>query len=103
MAPLTRAAARRVVSSTPLDTLPVPVARYVFSLLPVDARMLCACVCRSWRALLADHALWTRLDLSTSADPTDAAAATLLLRSAAPRAGGQLAALRTSYLYWYGM
>jgi hypothetical protein len=97
MAPLTRAAARARVAWTPLDALPAPVARHVFSLLPVDARMLCACVCRSWRALLADHTLWTRLDTTTTAvavaraasysDPNQAVAA-LLLRAAAARAGG---------------
>ena len=32
--------------------------------LPVDARAQAACVCRSWRAFLADVSLWQVLDLS---------------------------------------
>jgi len=68
--------------------LPLPVLHAVLSLLPVDARLRCAEVCRAWRAALADRALWTALDFSGCAVLTDA-----LLTAAAARAGGQLRSL----------
>ena len=68
--------------------LPLPVLQAVFWLLPVDARLRCAEVCRAWRSALADRALWTALDFSGCAALTDA-----LLTCAAARAGGQLRAL----------
>ena len=95
MPPQTRAAARRVVAPTPLDALPPAVALRILASLPADARLLAAAVCRSWRAMLADPALWTRLDLSKAsgvANPRSRA----LLRAAVARAGGQLEALRVS-------
>jgi hypothetical protein len=95
MPPQTRAAARRVVSPTPLDALPLALALRIFSLLPADARLLAAAVCRSWRAMLAERSLWTRLDLSEASgvdNPTP-----LLLRAAAARAGGQLESLTISH------
>jgi hypothetical protein len=39
----------------------------IFALLPVDQRLLCRAVCRSWRATLANVSLWLRLDLSAEA------------------------------------
>jgi hypothetical protein len=54
--------------------------------LPVATRGRCACVCRAWRAALANSRMWLRLDLSGAA--TDA-----LLCAAAARAGGGLRAL----------
>jgi hypothetical protein len=39
----------------------------VFALLPVDVRLRCREVCTSWRHVLSDRALWTRLDLSSRA------------------------------------
>ncbi len=92
MPPQTRAAVRYATVPTPLDTLPLSVALFIFSLLPVDARLLAAAVCRSWRRMLADRSLWTRLDLSPSSgvtNPTDS-----LFHAAAARAGGQLEVLR---------
>ena len=48
------------------DTLPEPVLRILFLALPVDERARAACVCRSWRAFLADPSLWQVLDLRPS-------------------------------------
>jgi hypothetical protein len=62
-----------------------------------------ACVCRGWRAVLAEPALWTRLDLTAlfkhdaelfKREP--AARAGALLRGAARRAQGQLHSLVTA-------
>jgi hypothetical protein len=54
------------ISADPLTfaSLPLPLAHRIFLALPVDARACAACVCRAWRDVLADPALWTRLDLS---------------------------------------
>jgi hypothetical protein len=80
--------------SSALAPLPLALALYVFSLLPVDQRMRCAEVCRGWRAVLSDVSLWLRLDLSPAggvARATDA-----LVRAAAVRAAGRLQALDLS-------
>jgi hypothetical protein len=79
--------------------LPLCIVLHIFTcLLPVDDRLRCACVCRSWRAALSDVSLWTRLDLSRTSGvraPTgrhgslDAA-----LRCAAAHARGGLQSLR---------
>jgi hypothetical protein len=80
------------MAPTALLSLPNEVAQRIFALLPADDRAICACVCRGWRALLADASLWTRLDLSAASGVicrvSDAA-----LRGAAARAGGALEAL----------
>jgi hypothetical protein len=92
MPPQTRAAARSV--ATTFRALPLPLALRIFALLPSDARLLAAAVCYSWRAMLAERSLWTRLDLADGggvASPNNE-----LLRAAAARAGGQLEFLRTS-------
>jgi hypothetical protein len=64
----------------------------ILALLPVDTRLRCAEVCRSWRAALAERSLWVRLALSpenvVTHRLTDA-----LLRAAAARAGGALLSL----------
>jgi hypothetical protein len=91
MPPQTRAAAHRFVAPTPLDALPLALCLRIFMLLPVDARLLAAAVCRSWRRMLAERSLWTRLDLSRTSGMRNPMA---LLRAAAARAGGQLEALR---------
>ncbi len=96
MSPQRSAAARRV-APTPLDVLPPAVAQHIFSLLPVDARLRAAAVCRSWRALLAERSLWTRLDLSAvrpflSRDG--------ILGVAAARAGGHLEVIRLPEWTW---
>jgi hypothetical protein len=91
------------VAPTTLDALPLPLLLRVLTQLPADAKLLAAAVCRSWRALLAERALWTRLDLSMAsgvsvtrkasgvANPRSRSDA--LLRAAAARAGGQLESL----------
>jgi hypothetical protein len=87
-------AEREDAALTIFYVLPVPLALRIFALLPAHERLLSAAVCRSWRVLLADHASWTRLDLSPAsgvANPSNA-----LLRAAAARAGGQLEVLRLS-------
>jgi hypothetical protein len=45
-------------------SLPVAVVWKVFALLPVDARLRCAEVCRAWRHAAAEPSLWRSLDLS---------------------------------------
>jgi hypothetical protein len=82
-----RVAVAADVRTSALVQLPPSLALRVFLLLPVDQRARACCVCRGWRAFLADPALWTRLDLSSFAKErlTDA-----LLRGAAAKARGQL-------------
>jgi hypothetical protein len=83
MAPRLRSAVVR------FDALPEPVLRILFLALPVDERARAACVCRSWRAFLADPSLWQVLDLT----PAGVAAVRVtqnLVRSAGARAAGQL-------------
>ena len=60
--------------------------------LPPHERARCACVCRAWRAAVADVSLWLRLDL-TSIDGVQwglARRTEALLRGAARRARNQL-------------
>jgi hypothetical protein len=75
-----------------IDVLPPALLRAIFLALPADQRARAACVCRGWRAFLADPALWLRLDLSEDSGVTcrldDAA-----LRAAAARAQGRLEVL----------
>ena len=74
-------------------SLPPPVSRHVFSLVPVDSRLRCAEVCRAWRAALADRSLWKRLDMSRASGVStwlSARAWLSLLRCAVARAGGEL-------------
>jgi hypothetical protein len=71
------------------------VALLIFAQLPVDSRARCACVCRGWRAVLAERSLWTRLDVSRTSGVT-AAVTNALLRGAAARAGGALQTLDVS-------
>jgi hypothetical protein len=82
-----RVAVAADVRTSALVQLPPSLALRVFLLLPVNQRARACCVCRGWRAFLADPALWTRLDLSSFAKErlTDA-----LLRGAAAKARGQL-------------
>jgi hypothetical protein len=68
---------------------------FVFSLLPPDARARAAAVCRGWRAALAEHSCWLRLDLSPTSGVARAVTAAFF-RGAAARAGGRLEALDVS-------
>ena len=95
------AAARRCSSMAPrlrsagasFDALPEPVFRVLFLALPVDERARAACVCRSWRAFLADPSLWQVLDLSPAGGVAAARVTENLVRGAVARAAGQLRTL----------
>jgi hypothetical protein len=76
--------------------LPHALVLHILSLLPVDCRLLCAGVCRSWRAALEERSLWLRLDLSASGVSPKRAATCALLHAAAARAGGELLTLDIS-------
>jgi hypothetical protein len=84
MAPRLRSAVVR------FDTLPEPVLRVIMLALPVDERARAACVCRSWRAFLADPSLWQVLDLTPAGGLAAARVTENLVRGAVARAGGQL-------------
>jgi hypothetical protein len=93
MAPRLRSAVVR------FDALPEPVLRVLFLALPVDARARAACVCRSWRAFLADPSLWQVLDL-TPAGGVAAERLTLnLIRGASRRAAGQLRSFSLNHAF----
>ena len=64
-----------------LSSLPTQALCAVLLHLPLDNRMRCAEVCRSWRAMLAERSLWLHLDLGVTSHPCDG-----LLRAAARRA-----------------
>ena len=73
------------------DALPEEALRVIFVALPVDARARAACVCRSWRAFLADVSLWLKLDLTAETGGVDAVRLEPTLTSGAlARAGGKL-------------
>jgi hypothetical protein len=61
--------------------------------LPVDARARAACVCRSWRAFLADTSLWLHLDLTPAGGVVAERVTENLVRGAVARAGGQMRVL----------
>jgi hypothetical protein len=69
----------------------------IFALLPVDARLLAAAVCRSWRAVLSERSLWTRLDVSRTSGVTRRITPALFKAACArARAAGGLQALDVS-------
>jgi hypothetical protein len=87
-------------------SLPLPLAQRVFLALPPDARGRACCVCRAWRDVLAEPALWTRLDLSFVPELASFEIAgprrprfLALLRGAAGRARGKLQELKLSKQY----
>ena len=88
MAPLLRSAVVR------FDALPEPVLRILFLALPVDERSRAACVCRGWRAFLADSSLWQLLDLTPAGGVAPGRVTENLVRGAVARAGGTLRILR---------
>jgi hypothetical protein len=63
--------------------------RVIMLALPVDARARAACVCRSWRAFLADTSLWQVLDLTPSGGVAVRVTENLV-RGAVARAAGRL-------------
>jgi hypothetical protein len=83
--------------SSALAPLPHALALYIFSLLPVDQRLLCREVCRGWRAVLTEEtSLWRRLDLSAGGVSPGRVATGALLHAAAARAAGHLETLDVS-------
>jgi hypothetical protein len=98
-----RVAAVAELATSALSPLPLSVVLHIFSLLPVDCRLLCMEVCRGWRSVLLERSLWTRLDLTAASGVRvrvgphawgdEGAALDGLLRCAAARAGGGLQAL----------
>ena len=84
MAPRLRSAVVR------FDALPEPVLRVIMIALPVDARARAACVCRSWRAFLADPSLWHVLDLTPAGGVVAERVTENLVRGAVARAAGPL-------------
>jgi hypothetical protein len=85
------------------DALPEPVLRVVMLALPVDERARTACVCRSWRAFLADPSLWQVLDLTPAGGVAAARVTENLVRRAVARAAGQLRVLRLNSMANTGM
>jgi hypothetical protein len=75
----------------PFDALPEPVLRVIMLALPVDARARAACVCRGWRAFLADVSLWQLLDLTPAGGVAAERVTENLVRGAVARAAGQRA------------
>ena len=75
----------------PFDALPVLLLRVIMLALPVDPRARAACVCRGWRAFLADPSLWRVLDLTPAGGVVAERVTENLVRGAVARAGGQRA------------
>jgi hypothetical protein len=75
-------------------SLPQPVAQRIFLALPAVARGRASCVCRTWRDVLTDTSLWTRLDLSFVSREEQRFLA--VLQGAADRAKGRLCQLERS-------
>jgi hypothetical protein len=78
------------VALAPFDAVPPTLLRVIMLALPVDARAQAACVCRSWRAFLADVSLWQVLDLTPSGGVAAARVTENLVRGVVARAAGQL-------------
>jgi hypothetical protein len=89
----TRIAAAAELACTALAPLPQPLVLHILELVPPRSRARCACVCRAWRAAVADESLWLRLDLTREGDPPHFAVTDAVLRGAAARARGRLCAL----------
>jgi hypothetical protein len=68
----------------------------IFARLPADLRARCACVCRAWRAAVAERSLWTRLDVSRGTSGVTCRVDDAMLRAVTARAGGRLQALDVS-------
>jgi hypothetical protein len=87
--------AAAVVDFFPFAALPPALALKIFAALPADTRLRCAEVCTAWCAAVAERSLWTRLDLSETSGVTHEVTPALL-RAAAAKARGALAALDVS-------
>ena len=72
------------------NALPEEALRVIMLALPADARARAACVCRGWRAFLADPSLWQVLDLTPAGGVVAERVTENLVRGAVARAAGQL-------------
>jgi hypothetical protein len=79
-----------------LAALPHALLLEVLSRLPVDSRLRCAEIHRSWRVAADTPTLWRRLDLSPATGGPARAAGDGLLRATAARAAGHLETLDVS-------
>jgi hypothetical protein len=79
------------------NALPEPVLRVIMLALPADARARAACVCRSWRAFVADPSLWLQLDLTPAGGVAAERVTENLARGAVARAAGHLRVLSLCY------
>ena len=66
----TAAHCERVMSHPAEEALPPTAVREILRRIPADQRARAACVCRCWRLVVADPALWAVLDLSTASGVT---------------------------------
>jgi hypothetical protein len=73
-----------------LSQLPRALLQAILARLPVDCRLHCATVCRSWRGALDEPSLWLRLDLSAAGGVRPRHACDALLSAAVARADGKL-------------
>lgn len=73
-----------------LDLLPIGFVTAVFSLLPIDQRLLCELVCSTWLAAVRDWGCWVRVDLSADTGSLRRPANDALLTAVAARANGRL-------------
>ena len=80
------------------NVLPEEALRVVMLALPVDARARAACVCRSWRAFLADPSLWQVLDLTLTGGVAAERVTANLVRGAVARAARQLRELSLNWV-----
>jgi len=85
------------------SSLPPDLFLRILALLPVDALLRCSAVSAAWRAALAEHTLWTSLDLSASSGlrppprgPQQPGRLDSLLAAALPRSRGRLRHLDVS-------
>ena len=88
-----RVAAATEVATSALSPLPLPLVYRIFLLLPVDERARACCVCRGWRAVLADPALWARLDLTEAGGVPWNRNFEAILRGGAAKARGHLVSI----------
>jgi hypothetical protein len=90
---------RTSAATLTLLSLPHFLVLAIFTLLPVDARLLAAAVCCGWRAVaLSERSLWTRLDFSVATSGITRRVTHALFRAACARAraAGGLQALDVS-------
>jgi hypothetical protein len=79
------------------SALPHVLLLAILALLPADARLLCAAVCRAWRAAVKERSLWLVLDLTPASGVVARPMTPLRLRRYAALAGGQLQSLDVLY------